>query len=138
MPIDVLIGANCTKALEPIDFIAGKNGGIDALQTLLGWCFVGPSGRGYKGDDIKSCNRITIQDTGTKDISRYPFEIQKEVKDTGISEIMQRMYQLDLIEPRSKFMDLMTNRLDKISCEDNKILKIRCLKLETIMKPLCH
>ena len=33
--IDVLIGANCTKALEPSDFIASKNGGPYALETVL-------------------------------------------------------------------------------------------------------
>ena len=33
--IDVLIGAKCTKALEPIDFFASKNGGPYALETVL-------------------------------------------------------------------------------------------------------
>ena len=37
---------------------------------------------------------------------------------------MQRMYQLEFIEPRTKFKDLMTNRLDEISYEDKKFLKI--------------
>ena len=122
--INVLIGANCTKALEPIDFIASKNGGPYALETVLGWCVVGPIGRSCKRDDVISCNRIAVQDAGTKQLSRYHFEIQKEVKDTGISDMMQRMYQLDFIEPRTKFKDLMTNRLDEISYEDKKFLKI--------------
>ena len=34
--IDVLIGANCAKALETIDFIASKNGGPYASETVLG------------------------------------------------------------------------------------------------------
>ena len=124
MSIDVLIGENCAKALEPIDFIASKNGGPYALETVLGWCVVGPIGRSCKRDDILSCNRIAVQDAGTKQLSRHHFEIQKEVKDTGISDMMQRMYQLDFIEPRTKFKDLMTNRLDEISYEDKKFLKI--------------
>ena len=57
------------------------------------------------------------------------------MKDTGISDMVEGMYQLDFIEPRTKFKDLMTNRLDEIFYEDKKFLK---LKLETIMKPLCH
>ena len=124
MSIDILIGENCAKALEPIDFIASKNGGPYALETVLGWCVVGPIGRSCKRDDVISCNRIAVQDAGTKQLSRYHFEIQKEVKDTGISDMMQRMYQLDFIEPRTKFKDLMTNRLDEISYEDKKFLKI--------------
>ena len=90
----------------------------------MGWCVVGPLGRSCKGDDIISCNRTVVQDAGTKQISRHQFEIQKEVKDTGISDIMQRMYQLDFIEPKTKFKDLMTNRLGEISYEDKKFLKI--------------
>ena len=41
--IDVLIGANCTRPLEPINFIASKYGGPYALETVLGWCVVGPN-----------------------------------------------------------------------------------------------
>ena len=73
MSIDVLIGMNCTRALEPIDFIASKNGGPYALETVLGWCVVGPIGRSRKRDDIVSCNRIAVQDAGTKQLSRHPF-----------------------------------------------------------------
>ena len=122
--IDVLIGANCTRVLEPIDFIASKDGGPYALETVLGWCFVGPIGRSCKGDDIIGCSRIAVQDPGTKQISRHHFEIQKAVKDTEISDMMQRMYHLDFIEPRIKFKGLMTNKLDEISYEDKKFFKI--------------
>ena len=38
--------------------------------------------------------------------------------------MMQRMYQLNFIKPRTKFKDPMTNRLDEISYEDKKFLKI--------------
>ena len=37
---------------------------------------------------------------------------------------MRRMYQLDFIKPRTKFKVLMTNRLDEISYEDKKFLKV--------------
>ena len=73
--IDVLIGANFLKALEPIDFIASKNGGPYALETVLRWCVVGPTGRSCKGGGVISCNRIAVQDAGTKQISRHHFEI---------------------------------------------------------------
>ena len=110
--------------MEPIDSIASKNGGLYALETVLGWCIVGPIGRSCKGNDVISCNRIAVQDAGTKQISRLHFEIQKEVKDTGVSDMMQIMYQLGFIEPRTKFKDLMTNRLDEIFYEDKMFLKI--------------
>ena len=100
--------------MEPTDFIVSKNEGPYALETVLGWCVVGSIGRSCKGDDVIGCSRIAVQDAKTKQISRHNFEIQKEKKDTGISVMMQRMYQLEFIESRTKFKDLMTNRLDEI------------------------
>ena len=38
--------------------------------------------------------------------------------------MMQRMYQLDFIEPGTKFKDIMTNRLDETSYEHKKFFKI--------------
>ena len=78
--------------METNDFIASKNGGPYTLETVLGWCVVRHIGNSCKQDNVISCNRAAVQDAGTKQISRHNFEIQKEVKDTGISDIMQRMY----------------------------------------------
>lgn len=39
---DLLIGANSFQALEPISKISSQNGDPYALQTILGWCTVGP------------------------------------------------------------------------------------------------
>ena len=40
--VGLLIGANCTKALEPIQVLQGRNRGPYAFRTRLGWCVVGP------------------------------------------------------------------------------------------------
>ena len=40
--VGLLIRANCTKALEPIDVIPSKNNGPYAIKTRLGWCIAGP------------------------------------------------------------------------------------------------
>ena len=40
--IGFLIGANCSKALEPNKIIPRRNGGHYAFRTILGWCVVGP------------------------------------------------------------------------------------------------
>ena len=63
------------------------------------------------------------------------FEIQKEVKNAGISDPTERMYQLDFIEPRTKFKNLMRNIMDEVSYEDFfKILEDQGI----IMKSLCY
>ena len=64
--INVLTGTNCIKALEPIDFIASENGSPYAMETGLGWYVVRPIGRHCKGDDVISCNRIAVQNAGTR------------------------------------------------------------------------
>ena len=40
--VGLLIGANCTKALEPMKIIPSQYGGTYAYKTKLGWCVVGP------------------------------------------------------------------------------------------------
>ena len=40
--IGFLIGADCSKALEPNKIIPRRNGGPYAFRTILGWCIVGP------------------------------------------------------------------------------------------------
>ena len=40
--IELLIGANYATALEPIKVIPSRNDGPYAMETVLGWCIVGP------------------------------------------------------------------------------------------------
>ena len=91
------------------------------METVLGWCVA----KGGVAKEMMPLSAIELlfkmQEQG-----RYPgitLKSRRKVKDTGISDMMQRMYQLDFIEPRTKFKDLMTNRLDDISCKDKKFLK---------------
>ena len=43
--VGLLIGANCTKALEPIEILQSRNGGPYAFKTWLGWYVIGPVNR---------------------------------------------------------------------------------------------
>ena len=40
--VELLVGANCPRALEPVQVIASRDGGPYAMKTVLGWCIVGP------------------------------------------------------------------------------------------------
>ena len=40
--VELLIGANCARALEPIKVIPSRNDDPYAMKTVLGWCIVGP------------------------------------------------------------------------------------------------
>ena len=39
--VGMLIGANCMKALEPMEIISSRNGELYAYRIKLGWCIVG-------------------------------------------------------------------------------------------------
>ena len=54
--VDLLIGANCVQALEPVDVISSQYGGPFAFCTILGWCIVGPIEDRIGSHDTISCN----------------------------------------------------------------------------------
>ena len=58
--IRILIGANCSEALESEKVINSENGGPYAFKTVLGWCIVGP----VKSSQAKRkfcCNRTAVK-----------------------------------------------------------------------------
>ena len=69
--VGLLIGANCAKALEPIDIIPSKNDGPYAFKTKLGWCIVGPV-HGTSRKEI-CCNRIGVRQADTNEVGKHFF-----------------------------------------------------------------
>ena len=121
--VDLLIGANCTEALEPVSVISSQDGGPYALETALGWCVVGPIEDNGKGKKVINCNRIAVEDIGTKKVAAQHFQIESQVKDTGISDMLERMYHLDFTEPKFN-SNMMLKKLDEVSHEDKQFLKL--------------
>ena len=66
--VEFLIGANCTKALEPIDVIPKKNNGPYTIKTSLGWCIVVNGARSRQG--IR-CNGIVVKKDDTKYVGKH-------------------------------------------------------------------
>ena len=69
--VGLLIGANCTKALEPIQVLQGRNRGPYAFRTRLGWCVVGPVS-GTKNSSV-SCNKIAVKQADTNQVGKHFF-----------------------------------------------------------------
>ena len=74
----LLIGGNCSKALEPLEVIPSEQGGPYAFKTLLGWCIVGTIGE-TTFDATVACNRISVQDKVSKNVAPYFFARETEV-----------------------------------------------------------
>ena len=64
LPVGLLIGANCVKALEPLEILKSRNEDPYAFKTRLGWCIVGPVNQNNK--NAVPCNRITVKQADTK------------------------------------------------------------------------
>jgi hypothetical protein len=72
VPVELLIGANCAKALEPQCVVPSVNGVPYAVKTALGWCVSGPTDPEF--DQLAAgchvdCHRIlTVEDSKVKDM----------------------------------------------------------------------
>ena len=112
----LLIGANCAEALEPKEMISSSESGPYVVKTILGWCVVGPisctSKNGYK----ISCSRVSVEEAGSQNLGKHHFCVINEVKDTGIKDMLNKIYHADFsesVQPR-KF-DKMLNLSDELS-----------------------
>ncbi|KAK7944331.1 hypothetical protein WMY93_000059 [Mugilogobius chulae] len=60
--IELLIGTNVPKALEPLEVVCSVNGGPFAIRTKLGWTVNGPLGEecGEGGQPTITVNRVSV------------------------------------------------------------------------------
>ena len=91
LEVGLLIGANCLRALEPQELISSQDNGPYAFRTRLGWCIVGPIKEGSQGKKFH-CNRIAVQDVSTNSISKHSFWIESNIKESGISDLLKKLY----------------------------------------------
>lgn len=72
--VELLIGMNAKKFLEPWQVINSQNDGPYALRTLLGWVINGPLGRGCSArveEATVTANRISLVDLQQLLVSQY-------------------------------------------------------------------
>ena len=87
--VGLLIGANCTKVLEPIEILQSRDGGDYAFKTRLGWCVVDPVNR-TKRNKV-SCNQIAVNQADTKEVGRHFFQFKKEMKENDLPDMLKQM-----------------------------------------------
>ena len=113
---DLLIGANCLEALEPVEVIPRQNNGPYAIRTALSWCVVGPIKAQFH--NVVSCNRIAVIKADSGQMADHHFNIEKGCKDIGVKEILKKMYMTNFNEPCLKDVDPARKELKEISYED--------------------
>ena len=101
--------------------INNKNGGPHAFKTIFGWCVVGP----VKSTQAKNkfcCNMTAIMEAGTNEITKHPFENWNSIVETGIKQMLNKMYDSDFTEAQLGIRSLLD--AEEISFEDKKFLGI--------------
>ena len=85
IPMGLLIGNNCPKALEPMEVIPSQDSGPYATRRRLGWCVSAP----VEDEPGKvRCNRIRVCNTRMTDIT--------------INKALKQMYENDFVEKNSE------------------------------------
>ena len=118
----LLIGTNCTKALEPLNIIPSCDNGPYVFQTRFGWCIVGP----VNGDNGKgmSCNRIAVKMTDTNGIGRHHFQVKTDIREIGIKETLDKMYNEEFANVFFFYNNLQTNNLQSTKINQNNMIKM--------------
>ena len=73
----MLIGANCIKALEPMEIKYSRNGGLYTYRTKLGWCIVGPITTSRNNVSVK-CHKIAVKDVPSRKMAPHHFVLDDE------------------------------------------------------------
>ena len=115
----LLIGVNCTKALEPQEVIPSKDGGPFAFRSPLGWCVVGPLTKSTKKSI--TCNRVLVKDPVSGNIAPHYFGIPDEIKDVSAKQMLKLMYNTEFSETRLEGIG--SANLEELSYED-KLLEM--------------
>ena len=104
LPLGLIIGANCPKALEPQEVICSESDGPYASRSPLGWRIIGPIGGKEKSDTTMGCHRIRFTIPLTSSLDNTPSDhhlaVEKTVKEDAITQSLERMYHMDFPEHR--------------------------------------
>ena len=121
----MLNGANCLKALEPVEMITSQDGGSYAYKTKLGWCIVGPIVSNKNGDALR-CNRTAVKDAITGKILSDYFvkDLGYNMRDIGVEEMFRKIYHNDFCEEVHLSTRGILGDMEEISKDDKMFLAI--------------
>ncbi|MEL7338835.1 MAG: DUF1759 domain-containing protein [Bacteroidota bacterium] len=131
--IGILIGANCTKGLEPTEIISSKNGGPYAFKTRLGWCVVGPLQSTHQRSSL-ACNKILVNESDSLEkFQPHCFAVCARIKDRGITDLLETIYRNDFTEPQLPLTNsTIRGAAEEVSQNDLKFLRLMDKKVKKI------
>ena len=122
--VGMLIGANCMKALEPVEIIVSQDRGAYAYKTKLDWCIVGPIVSNTNGEALRY-NRIAVKDVITgKHLSNHFVKDPGYKMRDGVEEMFRKIYQNDFCEDVHLSTRGILADIEEISKDDKMFLAI--------------
>ena len=118
LPVGLLIGANCVRALEPLEILQSRNEGPYTFKTRLGWCIVGPVSQNNK--NTVSCNRIAVILADTKQVGTHFFQVENKLHNNEVPDMLKKIYNHNLTESHHMANKEMVGALQ----EDKRFLQI--------------
>ena len=145
--VDLLTGANCVKALEPIKVISSEVHDPYAYKTVLGLCVVGPMSVNKANLKEVKCNNIYVHEANPVKRANHHFALKGPVREVDIATMLQRMYETNFTEPQlqpstscsrfkefsfndASFMELMDREVKQIDGHYQLPLPLKNSKLE--------
>lgn len=116
IPIALIVGTNCVKAVTPLEIIPSQNSGPFAYRTHLGWCVAGTSQHPSRRSPGITCNRIQVKNISTNGTSSHQFVIKEHHEEVSIVGRLKEMYMTDFSENCSE--------KKAMSAEDRKFIQI--------------
>ena len=125
--INLLIGANYLKALEPLEVIPSQGNGLYAIRTALGWCVIGPIDK--KDGKTISCNQIAATEASSGGLTRHHFSTEDKFQEVVLQKMLMKLNKQDFVE-RKTAKDEICDAVQEVSYEDKKFIKMMNEKTE--------
>ena len=120
--VQLLIGENGLKALEPLEVITSDGDRPYAFRSRLGWCVVGPLSE-TRNENRFYCNKISVKDCITEKVSGHQFTVNC-YKEDEIGALLKKLYTTDFAEKPIMLGNGINEKLSEVSVEDMSFLKI--------------
>ena len=117
IPIGLLIGQDCPRAIEPYETVHGIGNEPYAVRKVLGWCVMGPL---IETHNTIKCNftkyKIPASNIDTQTPSKHHFSITETLRDTDVSDRLKEMWASDFNETNGE--------MQAMSMDDKEFLRV--------------
>ena len=123
--VELLIGASCTRALDPIKVIPSRNDGPSAMKTVLGWCIVGPISYRNQSEGKIPCNPTAVMEAGSNKVSRHYFAAENKLTpDDHVKSMLKKIFEQEFTGPNMRFTSVIGETTGDMSCDDQIFLRL--------------